>query len=39
MILGLAMGVTLVMLPLGIALGFGGLMAFLWGIFGQTNPK
>jgi hypothetical protein len=34
MIVGLAMGVTVVMLPLGIAVGLGGLLVLLWGIFG-----
>jgi hypothetical protein len=39
MIVGLAMGVTLVMLPAGIVVGFGGLFVFLWGIFGRAEDK
>jgi cbb3-type cytochrome oxidase maturation protein len=27
------MGVSLVLLPVGIPLGFAGLLAFLWGVF------
>jgi hypothetical protein len=37
MIVGLAMGVTLVMLPVGIAAGFVGMFLFLWGIFGRAE--
>jgi hypothetical protein len=37
MIVGLAMGVTLVMLPVGIAVGFVGMFLFLWGIFGRAE--
>ena len=33
MIVGLAMGVSLVMLPIGIPVGFLGLFVFLWGVF------
>lgn len=42
MIVGLAMGVSLVMLPVGVAVGFVGIFLFLWGIFGgaegETEP-
>jgi uncharacterized membrane protein len=43
MSVGVAMGVTLVLLPLGILVGFAGLFLFLWGLFGregesQTSP-
>jgi hypothetical protein len=30
---GIAMGVSLVLLPVGIPVGFAGLLAFLWGVF------
>ena len=33
MIGGVAMGVTIVMLPIGIGIGIAGLFVFLWGIF------
>jgi hypothetical protein len=33
MIVGLAMGVSLVMLPVGVPLGFIGLFVFMWGLF------
>ena len=33
MVAGIAMGVSLVLLPVGIPLGFAGLLAFLWGVF------
>ena len=32
MIAGLAMGVTIVLLPIGIPVGIVGLLAFLWGL-------
>ena len=37
---GLAMGVSLVLLPLGIPVGLGGLLLFLWGTFAAppTGP-
>ncbi len=37
MIVGLAMGVTVVMLPVGVPLGLVGLLAFLWGISGSET--
>jgi hypothetical protein len=32
MIFGLAMGVTMVALPIGIPVGLGGLLLFIWGL-------
>ena len=32
MIVGLAMGVTMVALPIGIPVGLGGLLLFIWGL-------
>ncbi len=37
MIVGAAMGVTLVLLPLGIPVGLAGLFVFLWGLFGRAK--
>lgn len=37
MIAGIGMGVTIVLLPLGIPVGFAGLALFLWGIFGRPE--
>ena len=39
MIVGVAMGVTVVMLPAGIAVGIAGLFVFLWGIFGKAQRE
>jgi hypothetical protein len=39
MIVGLAMGVSIVLLPFGIPVGLAGLLAFLWGLFGRTEGK
>jgi hypothetical protein len=36
MIAGLAMGVTVVALPVGVPLGLVGLGVFLWGLFGWS---
>lgn len=38
MIVALAMGVSVVMLPLGITVGLAGLAILLWGIFGRAQP-
>jgi hypothetical protein len=40
MIAGLGMGVTIVMLPVGIPVGLFGLLLFIWGLFGwyRTRP-
>ena len=37
MIAGVAMGVTVVMLPVGVPVGFFGLFVFLWGLFGRAE--
>jgi hypothetical protein len=37
MIAGLGLGVTLVALPLGLTIGVGGLMLFLWGLFAYPD--
>jgi hypothetical protein len=39
MVTGIAMGVTIAMLPIGIPLGFVGLAVFFWGLFGKTEVK
>jgi hypothetical protein len=38
-IAGIAMGVTIAMLPIGIPLGFAGLFLFMWGLFGGGEGK
>jgi hypothetical protein len=37
MVVGLAMGVSIVLLPLGIPLGLAGLAVFAWGFFGRAE--
>ena len=37
MIVGLALGVTIVALPVGIGVGFAGLAVLLWGLFGWAQ--
>jgi hypothetical protein len=39
MVVGLAMGVSVVLLPFGIPLGLAGLLAFLWGLAGRSQEK
>jgi hypothetical protein len=39
MFAGVAMGVTMVLLPLGIPLGLVGLCLFIWGVFGRSREK
>ena len=39
MVVGLAMGVSVVALPAGIPLGLGGLLVFLWGLFGWSQAR
>ncbi len=39
MIAGIGMGVTLVMLPIGILVGFAGLFLFVWGISGWSEEQ
>jgi hypothetical protein len=36
MILGLAMGVSLVLLPIGLAVGLFGVVVVVWAIFGDV---
>jgi hypothetical protein len=38
MIVGMGMGVTIVLLPIGIPLGLFGLLLWLWGLF-STAPR
>lgn len=35
MVIGLALGVTMVLLPVGIPVGLVGLLLFVWGLFGR----
>lgn len=37
MITGLGMGVSMVLLPVGIPLGLAGLLIFIWGFFGWSE--
>jgi hypothetical protein len=37
MIAGLGMGVSVVLLPIGVPLGFVGLGIFIWGLFAQAR--
>jgi len=37
LILGMGMGVTIVLLPVGIVVGIGGAILFLWGLFGKAR--
>jgi hypothetical protein len=39
MFAGIAMGVSLVLLPVGIPVGLAGLFVFLWGLFGGSEEK
>jgi len=39
MVVGLAMGVSIVLLPFGIPLGLVGLFVFVWGLFGKAQEK
>jgi hypothetical protein len=39
MVLGLGMGVSIVLLPMGIAVGLVGLMVFFWGLFARAGSK
>jgi hypothetical protein len=36
---GIAMGVTIAMLPIGIPIGFLGLALFMWGLFGWQEES
>jgi hypothetical protein len=35
MVIGLALGVTMVLLPVGIPVGLVGVLLFVWGMFGR----
>ena len=37
MIVGLGMGVTILLLPIGLPVGLLGLAVFLWGLFGRRS--
>ncbi len=37
MIAGLALGVTMVLLPVGFGVGIAGLLVFVWGLFGPAG--
>jgi uncharacterized membrane protein YccF (DUF307 family) len=37
MFAGIGMGVSMVLLPVGIPVGFAGLFVFLWGLFGWSR--
>jgi len=39
MVVGLAMGVSVVALPAGIPVGLVGLFVFLWGLFGWSQQR
>lgn len=39
MLLGIAMGVSIVLLPIGIPVGFVGLGLVLWGLFGRSRNE
>lgn len=39
MIAGAGMGVSVVLLPLGIPVGLAGMLFFAWGIFGWTEAR
>jgi hypothetical protein len=39
MIAGLGMGVSVVLLPIGVPVGLFGLLAFIWGLFGWAEGK
>jgi hypothetical protein len=38
-VVGIAMGVTIAMLPVGIMIGFLGLALFMWGLFGWQEER
>jgi uncharacterized membrane protein len=39
MIIGLALGVTMVLLPVGIPIGLVGVLLFVWGMFGRFKSS
>jgi hypothetical protein len=39
MIVGLGLGVTMVLLPVGFGVGLFGVALFVWGLFGRTDER
>jgi hypothetical protein len=39
MLVGLGLGVTMVLLPIGLPLGLLGLVVFMWGLFSAPPPR
>jgi hypothetical protein len=39
MVIGVAMGTSILMLPFGVPVGFVGLLIFLWGLSGYTPDQ
>ena len=37
MVVGLGLGVTMIMLPVGLLLGLLGVVTFVWGLFGHLG--
>ena len=37
MVIGLGLGVTMIMLPVGLVIGLVGLLAFVWGLVGHLE--
>ena len=37
MVVGLGLGVTMIMLPVGLVIGLAGLLAFVWGLVGHLE--
>ena len=39
MVIGLGLGVTMIMLPVGLAVGLVGVLLFVWGLFGHLQDR
>ena len=39
MVVGLGLGVTMIMLPVGLPIGLLGVLFFVWGLFGHLDSK
>lgn len=39
MVIGLGLGVTMIMLPVGLAVGLVGVLLFIWGLFGHLQDR
>ena len=39
MVIGLGLGVTMVMLPVGLVVGLLGVLLFVWGLFGHLQGR